>query len=222
MRQLIFVLLLAVTCSVAPEARGQWVGGLSAGVALPAGASDNAPKLSTCFTAGLRGMYFAEHIPLDFTVMLDGVHWMKSDYPDLYAVPLDEGLYAKRYLFFPLTAGVTIPFWSGNSGLGVMGFATVGAYFRNINCLRMAAPGVMDNMEEHGFGMAWKVGVDLTYMFKLALTISYTAFGNPFATGGDPMPAGTGPVNEDGVRRSQPTLEGYGQGFLNVSIGYWL
>ena len=55
------------------------------------------------------------------------------------------------------------------------------------------------------------------------LTFTYPLIGNYGVpeTGGDPLPAGTGPI-VDGVRRSQPTLDGYGQGFLAVSLGYWI
>lgn len=201
----------------------EWMGGLSAGLAVPAGSSSNAPKLSESFTAGLRAVYFPGRPALPLTVMLDGIHWLYSESPDRSAVPIDEGLYAKRYLCFPVTAGLLLPICSVGKkhSWALTGYATVGAYWRNINCQRMAAPGVMDDMEEHGWGVAWKVGFDLARRFEWFVGVSYTAFGNPFGSGGDPLPAGTGAV-VDGVRRSQPTLDGFGQGFIKFEIGYWL
>jgi hypothetical protein len=90
-----------------------------------------------------------------------------------------------------------------------------------LNLQRMAAPGVMDDMEEHGWGLAWKIDFETVIANRLSLGVSYLAFGNLFGTCNEP-PAGTGTVNADGIRRSQPTLDGYGQGFLTISLGYHL
>ena len=217
---LMFVAMLCVSVSPAQE----WSGGLTAGAAFPAGASDNAPGLSTSFAAGLRASYIRGGVA--FTVMIDGVHWLKSEYPDRSAVPIDEGLYVSRALHFPATAGLAF-FLGGRGGWPVVDvYAAAGCYWRNLTCKRMASPGVVDDMEEHGWGFACKVGFDVIFRIchspRLSLGVSYLALGNPFATGGAAPAAGTGPIDENGVRRSQPTLEGYGQGFFNVSIGYWL
>lgn len=198
----------------------QWCGSVTVGPAFPCGATDNAPSLSTSFTAGIRALYISKQIPLGVTLMLDGVHWLKSESPDRSAMPLDEGLYVSRALHFPITAGLWYSFWTP-SQWNLAAYAAVGAHWRNLTCKRMAAPGVMDDMEEHGWGFAWKVGLDIVYNKRFSLGVSYLACGNPFASGGDPLPAGTGAI-ENGIRRSQPTLAGYGQGFLSVTLGYWI
>ena len=214
---------LMALCVSASQAQ-EWMGGLTAGVAFPSGASDNAPGLSTSFNAGLRASYILEG--LAFTAMIDGVHWLKSESPDRSAVPIDDGLYVSRALHFPVTAGLAF-FMGGRGGWPVVDvYAAAGTCWRDLTCKRMAAPGVMDDMEEHGWSFAWKVGFDVFcrvgHAPRLSLSVSYLAMGNPFATGGESLPAGAGAVDENGIRRSQPTLEGYGQGFLNFSIGYWL
>lgn len=222
MRRLFLMALMMLCVSVSPAQ--EWTGGLTAGVAFPAGASDNAPGLSTSFAAGLRASYILDGPA--FTMMIDGIHWLKSEYPDRSAVPIDDGLYVSRALHFPATAGLAY-FMGGRGGWPVVDvYAAAGAYWRNLTCKRMAAPGVMDDMEEHGWGFAWKVGLDvicrIRHAPRLSLSVSYLALGNPFATGCDPLPSGMGTIDENGIRRSQPALEGYGQGFFNVSIGYWL
>lgn len=215
-----YVLIAFMLLCIKPLTAQEWMGGLTVGVALPAGASNNAPQLSTSFTAGLRAMYLLDNSPLAFSVMIDGVHWVKSEHPDRSAVPLDDKVYAFRSLHFPATLGVNY-LWGDRSKWLVDCYVAGGVYWRNLTCQRMAAPGVMDDMEEHGWGMAWKAGIDVIFLSHCGISVSYTALGNPFAAGGAPLPAGTGPV-EDGVRRSQPSLEGYGQGFLNISVDYWL
>lgn len=210
-------MVLCVSMSSAQE----WFGGVTAGAAIPTGASDNAPGLSPSFTAGLRVGYCFDDTPLALSVMIDGVHWLKSEHPTRSAVPLDEGLYVSRALHFPVMAGLSYLLRPNNSPWFLDIYAAGGAYWRNITCQRMASPGVMDDMEEHGWGVVCKVGLDVHYTSRWSFGVSYTAMGNPFATGGDPLPAGTGAI-VDGTRRSQPTIEGYGQGFFNISIGYWL
>lgn len=215
---LTFFMMLIVSF---PGLQAQWKGSLSAGVAFPAGATGNAPRLSTSFTAGIRAVWIPERMPLGLTAMLDGFHWLKGEHPDRSAVPLDEELHTFRALHFPLTVGLWIPFVSLHNTLNASAYIAVGGYWRNMTCQRMAAPGVMDDMEESGWGVAWKVGIEIIYNDRFSLGISYLACGNPFATGGDPLPAGTGMI-ENGIRRSQPSLDGYGQGFLCVTLGYWL
>ena len=223
MKKYLLMSFIALCISV-PTMQAQWLGGVTAGAALPLGASDNAPRLSTSFTAGIRASYLFDKLAV--MVMLDGVHWIESEHPDRSAVPLDDGLYVSRALHFPVTAGLAYFCDIDRANRWMMDvYGAVGGYWHNLTCQRMAAPGVMDIMEEHGWGFACKVGFDVIYRCGqrplLSLGISYSALGNPFATGGDPLPAGTGPI-EKGIRRSQPTLSGYGQGFLNITLGYWL
>ena len=78
-----------------------WGGGLSVGLALPAGASDNAPELSTALVAGVNVQRFVGRTPLYLTAMLDGVHWLSTSDPDHLAVPLDSKMYTNRFMFFP-------------------------------------------------------------------------------------------------------------------------
>ena len=216
-----YILTALVTLSLGISvSHAQWMGGLTAGAAFPVGASNNAPSLSTSFTAGVRVMYLLKNSPLALSVMIDGVHWLKSEHPHRSIVPLDEKLYTSRALHFPGTVGVNYII-GGRKGWMADVYAAGGIYWRNLTCQRMAAPGVMDDMEEHGWGVACKVGLDFIYRPRFGLSVSYMALGNPFATRGDSMPAGTGPI-ENGVRRSQPTLDGYVQGFLSLSLGFYL
>ena len=53
MKKRLVLMALMALCVSASQAQ-EWMGGLTAGVAFPSGASDNAPGLSTSFTAGLR------------------------------------------------------------------------------------------------------------------------------------------------------------------------
>lgn len=218
---LIIAAIVSIFNSQFSICQAQWWGSVTVGPAFPSGATANAPSLSTSFTAGIRAGYSPKRWPGSIVVMLDGVHWLQSDYPNRSAAPLDEGLYVSRALHFPLTAGLALPVFGFGDDWDIVLYGTVGTYWRNLTCKRMAAPGVMDDMEEHGWGFAWKVGLDIVYYGRFSLGVSYLACGNPFVTGGDPLPAGTGPI-VDGVRRSQPTLDGYGQGFLTLSLGYLL
>lgn len=218
MKKLLLAAFVIISSSLS-MAQG-WKGSLHVGAAVPAHASDNAPSLSTSFSAGIRAVYFPQSMPVGFTAMLDGIHWIHSSSPTRSAVPMDDGLYVSRALHFPLTVGVWYPFWTCRNA-SLAAYAAIGAHWRNVTCKRMAAPGVMDDMEEHGWGFAWKVGAEFVIWERFSLAIGYTALGNPFGSGGDPLPVGTGPI-EEGVRRSQPTLDGFGQGFLNISLGYWI
>lgn len=216
-----FLTIIVALCIGVPSGRSQWWGSVTVGGAVPAGATDNAPVLSTSFTAGIRAMYSPKTWPGIVVVMLDGVHWLKSESPDREAAPMDESLYVNRSLHFPFTAGLLMPVWGMGDDWDIVVYGAVGGYWRNITCRRMVAPGVMDEMEEHGWGFAWKVGFDIVYDGRFSLGMSYLALGNPFTSGGAPLPAGTGAI-ENGVRYSQPTLEGYGQGFLSLTLGYWI
>lgn len=204
--------------TAAAQGGADWQFRLAGGVAFPAGAATGAPALSASFTAGLRAMVVPRAFPVPLTVEVEGVHWLTPSRPDRTAVPLDEGLYVKRALHFPLLVGVRMPLGSGQWRYGVG--LSAGAYWRNLTLQRMAAPGVMDDMEESGWGMAWKVDAEMLWRMRLSLAVSYLAFGNPFGNCGD-VPYGTGAV-VDGVRRSQPSMTGYGQGFLTLSLGYHL
>lgn len=234
MKKRVILLCLLVFTVLWTTASGQWwSGGLTAGLALPAGASDNAPELSTAMTAGVRVSYGLERMPIYLTAMVDGVHWLSTSDPDHLAVPLDRGLYTNRFMFFPFTFGVG---YRGGLGHGMAFdlYATAGGYWRNIICRRMSAPRVMDGMNESGWGFACKVGGDIFFNRYLSLGVSYLMLGNPFGKGGDALPAGadiiaygsflTGPDNDIPitVRRSQPSLSGYGQGLLLITLGYHL
>jgi hypothetical protein len=165
--------------------------------------------------------------------MVDGVHWLSTEDPDHLAVPLDEKMYTNRFLFFPFTVGVG---YLGDLGWGMVFdiYAAAGGYWRNIICRQMSAPSVMDGMNESGWGFACKVGADIYINKHFRLGVSYLMLGNPSATGGEPLPAGsdiigygsflTGPDNDIPitVRRSQPSLSRYGQGFLFFTLGYCL
>lgn len=210
-----------------------WGGGLSVGLAMPAGASDNAPELSTALVAGVNVQRFVGRTPLYLTAMLDGVHWLSTSDPDHLAVPLDSKMYTNRFMFFPFTVGVGYMAEMGH-GMAFDLYATAGGYWRNIICRQMSAPRVMDGMNESGWGFACKVGGDFFFNEHFSLGVIYLMLGNPFGKGGDALPAGadiiaydsflTGPDNDIPVtvRRSQPSLSGYGQGFLLVSLGYHL
>ena len=233
MKTKVIVMLVMLACSGAGVAHAQWMGGLSVGLALPAGASSNAPELSTAMAAGVEVTYLLGRTPIYLTAMVDGVHWLSTNDPDHLAVPLDEGLYTNRFMFFPFTIGVG---YIGGLGHGMAFdlYAAAGGYWRNIICRQMSAPRVMDGMNESGWGFACKVGGDFFFNRYLSLGVSYLMLGNPFGKGGDALPAGadivgygsflTGPDNDIPitVRRSQPSLSGYGQGFLLVSLGYHL
>ncbi len=221
MKRCILTLLMALfSAGAVAQSGADWMFRLTAGAAFPAGAASGAPELSTSFTAGLRALVVPHSFPIPIAVCLDGVHWLSSPAPDRSAVPIDEGLYVKRALHFPVTVGVWIPLFGGR-GLWSDLTVTLGPYWRNLNLQRMAAPGVMDDMEEHGWGLAWKIDFETVIANRLSLGVSYLAFGNLFGTCNEP-PAGTSTVNADGIRRSQPTLDGYGQGFLTISLGYHL
>lgn len=216
----IIIAVLAMACGGGVQAQLDWMGGLTMGAAFPAGASNNAPELRTSFASSLWVRGLLKDTPVALMLSVEGVHWVNEVVPDRAAVPVDEGLYAKRYVLFPVTAGVALT--AGKAfGFTFDFYAAVGFHWRNLNCQRMAAPGLMDDMEEHGWGVAWKVGAEVLHKSHLSLSVSYLAVGNPFGTGGDGLPAGTGTVH-DGVRRSQPSLEGYGQGFVIVSLGYFI
>lgn len=229
------LLLLCLLAFAGPwtVAHGQWAGGLSAGLALPAGASDNAPELSTAMTAGLHVQYLLGRTHVYLTAMVDGVHWLSTEDPDHLAVPLDEKMYTNRFLFFPFTVGMGY-FGDLCHGMVFDIYAAAGGYWRNIICRQMSAPGVMDGMNESGWGFACKVGADIYINKHFRLGVSYLMLGNPSATGGEPLPAGadiigygsflTGPDNDIPitVRRSQPSLSRYGQGFLLFTLGYCL
>lgn len=229
------LLLLCLWAFAGPwtVAHGQWAGGLSAGLALPAGASDNAPELSTAMTAGLHVQYLLGRTHVYLTAMVDGVHWLSTEDPDHLAVPLDEKMYTNRFLFFPFTVGMGY-FGDLCHGMVFDIYAAAGGYWRNIICRQMSAPGVMDGMNESGWGFACKVGADIYINKHFRLGVSYLMLGNPSATGGEPLPAGadiigygsflTGPDNDIPitVRRSQPSLSRYGQGFLLFTLGYCL
>lgn len=217
----IIIAVLAVACGGGVQAQLDWMGGLTMGAAFPAGASGNAPELRTSIASSLWVRGQLGRTPVALTLMVDGVHWVNEVAPDRTAVPLDEGLYAKRYVLFPVTAGVALEVGEAWGFLFDV-YATVGFHWRNLNCQRMAAPGLMDDMEEHGWGVAWKVGGEVLHRSHFSLSVSYLAVGNPFGTGGDGLQAGSGTVNADGIRRSQPSLEGYGQGFVTVSLGYFI
>ena len=214
---LTLVMLLAAVGAMG-QGGADWGVRVTAGAAFPAGAAEGAPTLSTSFASGVRALVVPHAFPIPLTVSIEGVHWLSSSTPNRSAVPIDEGLYVKRALQFPLLLGVWLPIWGGR-GLWSDINLSVGPYWRNLNLQRMAAPGVMDDMEEHGWGVAWKVEWEVVVANRFSLGVSYLGFGNPFGTCSEP-PVGTGPVSTTGVRRSQPTLEGYGQGFLTVSVGY--
>lgn len=232
MKRLVIMVFMAVCLPwTAVCGQGDWMGSLNVGVAIPASASGNAPELSTAMTAGLRLHCLVGRTPLFLTAMVDGVHWLTTHDPDHLATPLDRGMYTNRFMFFPFTAGVGFIGGLGH-GMAFNLYATVGGYWRNIICRQMSAPGVMDAMNESGWGFACKFGFDFYMSKHWMLGVSYLRLGNPSGDGGEALPAGapvvgygsflTGPDNDVAVtvRRFQPSLEGYGQGFLFVTLGY--
>ena len=195
-----------------------WIFRFTAGAAFPAGAATGTPELSTSLTTSLRAVVIPYTLPIQIAVSLDGIYGLSSHMPDRSAVPIDKGLYVKRAMHFPLTVGLWLPLF-GQRGLWSDLTVTVGPYWRNLNLQRMAALGVMDDMEEHGWGLSWKLDLETVIGNRWSLGISYLIFGNIFGDCSNP-PLGTGPVSEGGIRRSQLTLDGYGQGFLSISLGY--
>lgn len=215
MKRIVLTSLLLFTAMF--PARAQWDFGVTVGAALPWGASENAPALRTSYFAGVRSHYhLSGENGWQLLLMVDGVRWMSEKSPDVGALPLDTMLYAKRYFLLPVTFGVgySRPL---ASRCHLDAYATVGGYYRLLNCQRMRSAGVMYDMEEHGLGFALKAGADLR-IYNWSLGISLTALGNPFEKQGPSLPHTKAVAYEF----SQPTLEGYRQCFLIFEIGYWL
>lgn len=204
--------------SVVVPLRGQWSGGITLGVAVPFGGSGNAPELRSSFASGLRAIYAlpATEGRWQLRLMVDGVRWMSESTPEAWGVPLDTGTYAKRYFFFPVTAGVGYSVTLG-SRCYLDAYATVGGYYRLLNCQRMRSVGVVYDMEEHGLGFALKVGGEVRYA-NVSLGVSLLALGNPFEKEEPLQPQSKAVTHEF----SQPTMKGYGQSFVTFEIGYWL
>lgn len=198
--------------------RGQWSGGVTLGVAVPFGGSGNAPEMRSSFASGLRAEYAlpATEGRWQLRLLVEGVRWMSESTPEAWAVPLDTGTYAKRYFFFPVTAGVGYSVTLGR-GWHVEGYATVGGYYRLLNCERIRTVGVVYDMEEHGMGFALKVGGEVRYA-NVSLGVSLLALGNPFEEE-EPLQPETKAVAHE---FSQPRMKGYRQSFVTLEIGYWL
>lgn len=210
-------LLLLMLCVLWIPSHGQVEFTLHGGVALPALASGNAPELRTSFATGLR---------LSYPLATGGSGWLLTadmwqvrefgkDSPDISIVPLDTSFHVKRYQLIPFTLGAAyrIPF--GETVSATL-YASLGGYFRYINCQRQSAVAVVDDMGESGWGFAARMAAELALWQRLTVELWFSAMGNPFEDAGSPLP-GSKALS---LNRSHWHLDGYRQCFLGCSLGY--
>lgn len=219
MKHIALILLLAV----APVARGQWSAGVSAGLAFPLPNGASVPELRTSFAASLQGWYrLSPRHPWQLTASLDAVRWMGSVAAPGSDLPLDKELRAVRYLFFPLTAGLSCR-WPVAGWLSFDAFLAVGGYWRELNCMQRRDPVSLYDIEEHGLGFALKASL-AAFLFhdRLSLSLSFLSLGNPFSTAPPTLlsPLSTLRSPSSDRYRSQTTAEDYHQFFLNLCIGW--
>lgn len=211
MKKLLLVLLMFA--GMLPEVRGQFDAALAVGVSFPVAGSANAPDLNTCFAGSLGlGWRLGTESPWRLELTLDGLHWTS-------ATSLDEnGMFSRRYLFFPLTVGVSYDF-RFSAGLTLRTLAAVGGYYRYQNCLREEHPGVLGDFNDVGMGFAFKASVALLMLEdRIGLGLNFMALGNPFETEQTSFPD-RNPAAVDIVRLNT-TLRGFWRCFVGLSLGY--
>ena len=218
MKRLLLTCLLALSCLAATYAQIDVTAGV--GMAFPVAGSDNAPDLRTSFVGSLAVGYRigADDSPWRLVADLDGLHWTGSAAPDRDAVPMDEGVYNRRYLFFPLTIGASYDLRL-SQGLALRTLVAMGGYYRYQNCLRLEHPGVLGDLNDSGFGFALKSAIELLLLDnRLSLGMSFFALGNPFETTQTAFPA-RNPAATATVRHNS-TLEGFSRCFIGIALGY--
>lgn len=189
------------------------------GVALPIAGSANAPEVRSSVMGSLEvGRRMGADSPWRLALSLEGLHWTGTASPVRDAVPMDEGLYNKRYLFFPLTLGVSYDFPLPYS-MKLRALAAVGGYYRFQDCSRVEHSGVLGDLNDSGFGFALKAAVDLMMLGdRLSLGVSFLALGNPFETEQTSFPA----RNQAATATVQHncTLQGFSRCFVGIALGY--
>lgn len=192
--------------------------GLYGGVGVPGVRSESAPKVRTSYATGLSGEWRVESSGLWVRISVDYLRWITSGGPKFEAL-LDPKFYVKTYQFIPLTLGagyeVGLCRWARAEVYG-----GVGAYWRYLHCQKMLMPMVVDNMDNTGWGLALKAGADVKVLQGHLSVGGYVLLlGNPWATGGTPVPRST--KEGDAVMLWRyPVVSGYGQCFAGLVVGY--
>lgn len=213
MRRMLFLAMMLG--AVVVPVRGQWGCTVHGGVAMPAFSSGNAPGLRVSLATGLRGGYSFGNWFLTGEVWQ--VRQLREDNPDLTAVPMDTAFRVKRYQLIPLLLGTGYRFPLSPWSEGTIAVAA-GGYFRYINCLKQTSAMTLSDMGESGWGFAGKVSAEVRLWKRVNLSVWFMTMGNPFEEVGETIPGSK--ASEVTFNRSHWQLEGFGQSFWGICLGY--